>query len=166
MIAQNSASIRQFVKSDLSIIKNLIYSTIDMCYGDVYTQEAIHFFKNFHAPEKILDDANRGFTLVMMRQGQIMGTGTLIADRVYRVFVLPGFQKCGYGKKIMTLLEGMARLYGFEKVMLESSLVSKRFYEDLGYETIHKSFIQLPKGKRLDYLEMQKSLNKGQHLGP
>jgi len=95
-----------------------------------------------------------------------MGTGTLIGERFYTVFVLPTFQKCGYGKKIMDILEGMASLYGFEKVALESSLVSKRFYEDLGYETIRKNFIQLPKGKRLDYLEMQKSLNKGQNLGP
>jgi len=66
----------------------------------------------------------------------------------------------------MALPEEMARSHGTEKVALESSLVSKRFYEDLGYETIRKSFIQLPKGKRLDYLEMQKPLNKGQDLGP
>jgi len=70
MIEQNSASIRQFVKSDLYIIKKLIYSTIDKCYGDVYAEEAIDFFKNFHAPENILNDANRGPTLVMVRQGQ------------------------------------------------------------------------------------------------
>jgi len=66
----------------------------------------------------------------------------------------------------MDILEGIARLHGFEKIMLESSLVSKRFYEDVGYETLRKSFIQLSKGKRLNYLKMQKSLNKGQNLGP
>jgi len=106
MIKQNSASIRQFVKSDLNIIKELINSTIDKCYGNVYTEEAIHFFKNFHAPENILNDANRGFTLVMMRQGHIMGTGTLIGDHVYVFSFFPVSKNAAMARRLWIFWKG------------------------------------------------------------
>lgn len=161
MFSEDTAYTRRFAEADLDTIRGLVYSTIDACSSDVYPQEAIQFFKDFHAPEKILNDANIGFMLVMEWQDQIIGTGTLIADHVYRVFVLPAFQKRGYGKHIMSRLEGMAESNGIDTVKLDSSLVSKRFYDDLGYKTTRETFIELSNGKRLDYYEMQKQLKRG-----
>ncbi|MCK4486491.1 MAG: GNAT family N-acetyltransferase [Desulfobacterales bacterium] len=154
----DSVSIRKFTEADLDAVRDLVYGTIDACYVDVYPEEALHFFKDFHAPEKILRDANKGFTLVLEQRDRIIGTGTIIDDHVYRVFVTPGLHKRGYGKLIMSKLEEKACSDGFNAVMLDSSLVSKRFYDDLEYETVREAFIEVSNGKRLDYYEMKKSL--------
>jgi ribosomal protein S18 acetylase RimI-like enzyme len=60
----------------------------------------------------------------------------------------------------MSKLEKKAGSNGFDTVVLDSSLVSKRFYDDLGYEKVREAFIELPNGKRLDYYEMKRSLKR------
>ncbi|MCK4603701.1 MAG: GNAT family N-acetyltransferase [Deltaproteobacteria bacterium] len=160
MVPTANISIRRFTESDLDAVRELIYATIDVCYTDVYPEEAIHFFKDFYAPERILRDAKTGFTLVLEEHDRIIATGTIIGDHAFRVFVTPGFQKRGYGKLIMSKLEKKAGSNGFDTVVLDSSLVSKRFCDDLGYEKVREAFIELPNGKRLDYYEMKRSLKR------
>lgn len=158
MFESPDISIRNFKQSDLSVVKQLIHATIDACYSSVYPAEAIQFFKDFHSDKNISNDADRGFTIVLEKHDRIIGTGTIIGDHIFRVFVDKSFQKCGYGKLIMSKLEEKARSTGIDTVILDSSLVSKRFYDDLDYETVRETLIKLPNGKRLDYYEMARSL--------
>ena len=77
-----------------------------------------------------------------------------------RVFVVPEFQKLGFGKLIMHNLEEKALSTAITAVTLDASLPSKRFYDSLGYVTLEETFLEVENGKKLDYYKMEKSLTK------
>ena len=137
---QDNVSIRDFRSTDLEAVRNLICRTIDISYPVAYSTEAIHFFKAFHSDERILDDAREGYTVVLELDGRIVATGTLTGSHVYRVFVEP--------------------TSGIDAVQLDASLVSRPFYETLGYQILRNAFIEVANGKTLDFHEMEKVLKE------
>lgn len=151
--------IREFRKTDLAAVKDLVNKTIDICYTGVYCAEAVQFFKDWHHDEKILKKAEDGYTIVLEQGGRIVGTGTLIYDEIVRVFVNPASQKYGFGKLIMQKLEEKAIAEGVEVVRLDASIPSKEFYDLLGYLTLEETFLEVGDNQRLDYYKMQKVLN-------
>ena len=165
MYKQSGVSIRRFRSSDLETVRSLIHRTIDSCYSGAYPQEAIAFFKQYHSDERILEGAQQGYTVVLEKSGQIAGTGTIVANHIMRVFIEPGCQRCGYGKRIMQNLEEQACLNGIRKVILDASLVSKKFYDALGYATLRETFIPVRNHQRLDYYEMEKCLTEPNSAG-
>jgi GNAT superfamily N-acetyltransferase len=150
--------IQEFKKTDLDAVKGLVDETIDICYTGIYCAEAVQFFKDWHTEDKILQNAAEGFTIVLEQSGRIVGTGTIVADEIARVFVNPEFQKRGFGKLIMDKLEGKALSTGAGIVKLDASIPSKKFYDLLGYITLEKTFIEVENNKRLDFYKMQKML--------
>ena len=158
MSEQNDIFIRRFKNSDLDVVRRLIQSTIDACYSTAYPKEAIKFFKDYHSEENILKSAKEGYTVVLKKDNQIVGTGTIVNDHIMRVFVDPAFQKLGFGKVIMQKLEEKAFSTGLSVVKLDASLPSKRFYDSLGYVTLEETFLEVENGKKLDYYKMEKSL--------
>ncbi|MHC4154274.1 MAG: GNAT family N-acetyltransferase [Planctomycetota bacterium] len=149
---------RKFKPSDLSVVKELIYRAIDVCYTGVYPKEAVQFFKEWHCDENILKGAREGYTIVLEKAGRIVGAGTLVAGEIVRVFVEPACQRQGYGKVIMCRLEEEAMSLGLSIIRLGASLRSKTFYDDLGYRTLEKTFLQVENNERLDYYKMEKRL--------
>ena len=158
MSKQDNILIRKFKSFDLDIVRSLIQSTIDVCYSDVYSKEAVRFFKDWHCDDSILKDVNEGNTIVLERDSRIIGTGTIVGEEIKRLFVEPSFQKNGFGKIIMQKLEEKALLAGVGVVKLDASLPFKKFYDSLGYVTLEKTFLEVENGKRLDYYKMQKAL--------
>ncbi len=96
--------------------------------------------------------------MVIDKAGRILGTGTLVADEIKRVFVDPIFQKQGFGRRIMQQLEAAAARQGARIVKLDASLPSKAFYDRLGYLTLGPAFLPVGNGRRLDFFKMQKAL--------
>ncbi len=160
MSKQNKVNVREFRSGDLAEVKGLICRTIDKCYSRVYCAEAIKFFKGWHCCLKILQNAEEGYTLILERNGRIVGTGTIVGDEIMRVFLDPVSQKQGFGKLIMCKLEEKAVSNGIDVVKLDASLPSKKFYDLLGYVTLKHTFLEVENNKRLDYYKMQKDLTK------
>lgn len=153
-------TIRKFKSSDLGTVRDLIRDTVDVCYSDIYPEEAVRFFKDWHCDGNILKDAKEGYTIVLEKDGRIIGTGTIVGDEIRRVFVEPVFQKHGFGRLLMQKLEKRALSVDISVVELAASLPSKEFYDSLGYVTLEKTFLEVENGKRLDYYKMQKPLRK------
>ena len=151
-------SVREFLNNDLVDVKSLVHRTIDVCYSSVYCAEAVQFFKDWHHDEKILKNAKEGYTIVLNEDGRMVGTGTIVGDEVMRVFVDPVFQKCGFGKLIMSELEERALSLGIVVIKLDASIPAKKFYDSLGYVTLEETSLEVGNNKRLDYFKMQKSL--------
>lgn len=149
-------SLRRFVPGDLQAVKTLIDLTIDRCYTGVYPGEAIRFFLDYHRLENIARDAETSYTLVLEEDGEIIGTGTLVAADIRRVFIHPDRQGGGRGRATMRALEEEAAAKGLREVGLSASLVAKRFYDALGYVTASEEFMPLPGGEVLHYYEMRK----------
>jgi len=125
----------------------------------IYPPNAIRFFKQFHSNERILKEAKEGDIIVLKQGEEIIGTGTIIGNHVFRVFVNPMFHRQGFGKMIMNNLEAKARSNGLQKIILDVSLPSVRFYESLGYDLYENASIDVGDGKTLDYYKAKKLLN-------
>jgi GNAT superfamily N-acetyltransferase len=160
MSKQPNISVRTFKPSDRDTVKSLIQRTIDACYSDVYCKEAVRFFKDWHCDDRILNDAKEGYTIVVQKNNELVGTGTIVGDEIRRVFVEPAFQKQGFGKVIMRKLEAKALALRIHLVKLDASIPSKRFYDSLGYATLEETFLEVENHKRLDFYKMQKTLGR------
>lgn len=151
-------SIRTFRETDLMFLKSMIHRTIAVCYPGHYCLEAVRFFMNYHAEQAIRRDARVGCTIIVERGDRTVGTGTLLGDEIKRVFVDPGVQRQGTGRRIMQHLEEKARSSGVAIVRLDASLPSKPFYDTLGYVTVEKTFLPVENDRRLDFFRMQKGV--------
>ncbi len=149
--------LRCFGGSDLAELLKLIWGTIDACYRPVYSDEAITHWEDEHNEAEILKDAREGFILIAEVDGKMIGTGTLLGQRIKRVYVEPKMQGGGIGKRIMSELENEAGNNGVKEVLLYASVPAKKFYDSIGYETFSESFLEI-KGKRLKYYDMKKGM--------
>jgi ribosomal protein S18 acetylase RimI-like enzyme len=150
--------IREFRKNDLAAVKDLVDKTIDICYSDIYCPEAVQFFKDWHQENKILKNAEEGYSIVLENDSEIVATGTIVAGEIMRVFVDPEFQKYGFVRMIIQKLEEKALSEGLNIVKLDASIPSKKFYDLLDYVTLEETFLELENDKRLDYYKMEKVL--------
>jgi GNAT superfamily N-acetyltransferase len=153
---KRAVKLREFKHEDLEAMKRLIYKTIEISYSDIYPEEAIEYFKDYHSEEHILSDARDGYTIVLECNGKIMGTGTLLGTNIRRVFVEPFYQHKGFGKSVMHKLEERALARGISILDLSASIVSKRFYDSLGYVTQKEDYIPVWNNQKLIYYEMAK----------
>jgi GNAT superfamily N-acetyltransferase len=160
MSKQDLAHIREFRPSDLEAVLRLIHHTIDVSYSPVYPVRAIQFFKDFHSEAKIIKRHQNGEILILEKDGEVIGTGSLVGTDILGVFVHPRYQHQGYGKAIMKELEQRAVLNAVCEVVLSVSLPSRRFYESLGYEITESHRTDVGESQWLDYWEAKKELTK------
>jgi len=150
--------IREFREDDVEKITQLIHRTIDVCYTNVYPSRAVEFFKRFHSRDGILERSRKGATLVAERNGRVIGTGAIVDNEIYGVFVEPKIQGHGHGGAIMRALETRAIAKGHIEVILSVSLPSRKFYESLGYEILQEAYRDVGEGQRLDFWKAKKAL--------
>ena len=150
--------IREFIEEDLSAVYKLIQDSIDISYHEVYSKEAIEFFKEHHSREQILDDAVYGYTIIAEQEGEILGTATLFGSNIRRVFVSPRYQHNGTGKLLVQDLEKIAFIKQLTFVDLEASLGSKMFWESLSFTVLEENYIQVRNNRELHYYKMFKLL--------
>ena len=150
--------VRKFRKDDFDAVYELIQNTIDVSYHKIYPPEAIEFFKEFHSRDNILKDTAAGYTAVAERDGEILGTSTLINCHIQRTFVSPACQRQGIGAMLAQELERKASLRKSGDITLEASLVSREFWEKRGFTVQEETFIPVKNGQKLIYYNMSKKI--------
>ena len=158
MNRQDIMYVRKFIISEAGIVRRLIHHTIEAAYAPFYPPRAVQFFKDFHSEENIVDRHKKGEILIVQKDGDLIGTGSLVGADVVGVFVHPEFQHQGVGRSLMQELEKKAVVNGITEVMLSVSLPSRRFYESLGYKIVEDRTIDVGDGQQLDYWEAKKTL--------
>ena len=151
--------IRKFNEEDLRSVYRLIQHTIDTSYHEAYPREAIEFFEGYHSKEHILNDAATSYTVVAECKFEVLGTGTLLGINIRRVFVSPLYQHKGTGKLIVRELERKASLDKLTTLDLEASLVSRQFWESLGFLVEREDYVPVSNNQKLSYYKMVKTLN-------
>ncbi|RWB97246.1 MAG: GNAT family N-acetyltransferase [Mesorhizobium sp.] len=158
MNRHNNMIIRPFEKADLFALRNLICETIEISYRKDYPSRAIDFFKQFHSKERIMERTASGTVLVVEQDGELVATGSLDGAEIFAVFVDPGRQGTGLGRKLMELLENRAHQNGVTKTVLSISLPSRRFYEGLGYQVVEERSRDLGSGQVLKFWKAEKQI--------
>jgi len=150
--------LREFSYEDLGAVKSLIDETIDTSYSDYPEGFRAHMREGHHSRERILDEARKGHTIVLEYEGRLIGTGTLMGDVIQGVFVHPSYQRKGFGRQIMRKLEERAISNGTTTLVLQSTPVSKRFYDSLGYVTSKEATFAIGSKQNFRYYKMAKDM--------
>lgn len=158
MTGKEKFLIRDYKKRDLERLKYIVDETINKSYAGIYPEEAIEYFLNLHSKENMEKDIPKGCTFMLELEGKIIGSGSIVESEIKRVFVLPGYQGQGFGKKIMAKIEECALSKGIRRVKLCASLPSKDFYLALRYNIIRFTHFLVNNNKRLEYYDMEKYL--------
>ena len=144
-------------KENLEQIYNLVQKTIKIVYPKYYLKEIVDMFCEFHNKENILKDIEAGNTYILLEKGEIIGTGTRKENHITRVYVLPKFQKRGYGTFIMNQMEhGIKEKYAHAEI--DASLPACRLYAHLGYQTVDHGIWECKNGVLQVYEMMKKQL--------
>lgn len=151
-------SYRKAKVSEAAEITGLVHKTVRKIYPRYYPGEVTEFFCMNHSKDRIRSDIQNGNVWVLLLDGQIIGTGTVEeGNHITRVYVLPEFQKKGYGTYIMNRLEERIA-EEHETAVLDSSLPAFELYEKLGYQVIRRERMPLWNDVVLVYEVMEKKL--------
>ena len=146
-------------KQDLQDVYNLVQDTIKTIYPKYYPAEVVDFFCGHHNKDEILKDIEAGHVGVLKIDGKMAATGCFVEDHITRVYVLPEYQKKGFGTIIMKNIE--ARIAeNYDKAYLDASLPAAALYEKLGYITIKHEKYPVENEVVLAYEIMEKELHK------
>lgn len=76
---------------------------------------------------------------VASEESKLLGTISLVGDRVSRMFVLPEFQGQKIGSKLIRCVEKFAKKEGKTILRVRSSLTAYGFYQKLGYQKTRRA---------------------------
>ena len=146
-------------KQDTEQVYELVQETIRTVYPKYYLEEIVDMFCGFHSRENILKDIEVGNTYILSENEVIIGTGTMKENHITRVYVLPEFQRKGYGSFIMSRLEDKIKEW-YDYADIDASLPACNLYAHLGYQTIDHGIWECKNGVIQVYEIMKKQLRK------
>lgn len=124
-------------------------------YPAYYTKAVVDFFDRLHSIDNIVKDIEAGRISVLVKDGEIIGTGSHTDNHITRVYVLPKYQGQGYGSRIMNELE--KEIFSqYDYCELDASLPACIFYENRGYKTVKHIKYNLGSGAFMVYEIMEK----------
>jgi GNAT superfamily N-acetyltransferase len=90
------------------------------------------------SPEGIARKAASREMLVAVRDGRIVGTGSLGGARVRTLFVAPDEQRRGIGEALVAAVVARARAAGIARLTVDSSIAAEAFYRRQGFKRIEE----------------------------
>lgn len=120
--------------NDLGSVFSIAQAVIRDIYPYFYPAAAVQWFAAQHDCESILADITAGRVRLFEVHGTPVGTVTIDGNRLLRVFVAPDQQRKGYGDRMLRFAEDEVA-QAHDKVVLDSSLPSGRFFQTHGYRT-------------------------------
>ena len=142
---------------DADWIFELVQTTVKGIYPKYYLPEIVDMFCEYHNVQKIKEDIVAKKTYKMMVDDAIVATGSIDGNHINRVYVLPEYQRKGYGSYIMSELEKIIAK-NYDTVGLDASLSACRLYEKLGYRTVKHGVWECADGVIQVYEIMEKKL--------
>ncbi len=148
----------QYRKATLDDAKRVCYivqHTITKIHPDYYTQAVVDFFGRLHSIDNIIKDIEQSKISVLVKNGEIIGTGSHTNNHITRVYVLPEFQGQGFGSYIMDELE--KEIFAeYDYCELDASLPACIFYENRGFRTVKHVKYDIGNGAFMIYEIMRK----------
>ena len=151
------AVIRAAKETDFDSVKDITQTTIWSVYPKYYPSGAVQFFSNHHSDDRIRADIVAGIVFLIEVDGTAIGTVTVADNEINRLFVLPDFQRKGYGRELMDFAEEIIRKK-HDHIILDASLPAKQIYLKRGYVTAKYNMIETENGDYLCFDVMEKHL--------
>lgn len=126
-------NIRQAERGDAEAISLIIVSALRQSNAGDYSPEIIARLEMNFDPQAIEELLGKRRVYVALVSGRIVGTASLEAGSVRTVFVDPGMQGCGVGRRLLLEIEDAARIAGLSALNVQSSVTAEPFYAKLGF---------------------------------
>lgn len=146
-------------EQDAEQVYMLVQETIRTVYPKYYLKEIVDMFCEYHSRENISQDIEAGNTYILLESDKLIGTGTAKENHITRVYVLPEFQRKGFGSFIMGQLEDKIKEQ-YDYADIDASLPAYNLYARLGYQTIDHGSWDCNNGVIQVYEIMKKQLRK------
>ena len=137
-------------KEDCEIVREITRTTIESIYPGYYPAGAVQFFLEHHSDEHISADISDSRVYIIYEDREPVGTVTVSANNINRLFVLPEYQHRGYGKMLLDFAEKKI-LESYDCVQIDASFPAKRIYLKRGYKEIEYNIIETDNGDCLCY---------------
>lgn len=132
--------IRRFRPEDAEETSRMIAAALRETNGPDYPAEEIEALAAFYSPAGVLRRAGESHMYVACEDGAVIGCGAVSGyngsereSYIMSLFVLPGCQGRGVGRKILETLEVDGIFLRAERVELGSSITAHGFYQKMGY---------------------------------
>lgn len=131
--------IRIFLPSDSTELSKLMRETVIKSNSKDYSKKAIQCLYDAYSCEKLLKDSKKMNIFVAFEKSKLLGTISLVGDRISRMFVLPEFQGKKIGSKLIRHVERFAKREGKIILRVRSSLTAYGFYQKMGYQKTRRT---------------------------
>lgn len=142
---------------ELQAVYDVVQQTIKTIYPKYYPMEVVDFFCQHHSRDAIAEDIKNGYVSVLKIDGTIIATGSFMDNHITRVYVLPKYQKKGYGTYIMKNIEDQIG-EKYDKAYVDASLPAAALYEKLGFVTVNHQRYLVENEVVLAYEVMEKKI--------
>lgn len=138
--------IRPATSDDLKTIQSIAHRTWPATFGDILSTKQIDYMLGMmYTPAALIEQTNKGHTFLILNDGNsdigyVSYQHDYLPDttKIHKLYVLPGNQGHGYGKKLIKSVEEIARQAEQERLRLDVNYQNKAvgFYEYLGFVNI------------------------------
>ncbi len=142
---------------ELQAVYDVVQQTIKTIYPKYYPMEVVDFFCQHHSRDAIAEDIKNGYVSVLKIDGTIIATGSFMDNHITRVYVLPKYQKKGYGTYIMKNIEDQIG-EKYDKAYVDASLPAAALYEKPGFVTVNHQRYLVENEVVLAYEVMEKKI--------
>lgn len=133
--------IRAFQPDDARAVSTLIRRTLLEVNQGMDPQWEIDYLYQHYTPEAVIENASRGHSYVLVDNGRVLGTGTIVADvpgesELLALYLAPEAVGNRWGEALMSALERDPLFTAAERVWLTTSVMARGFYQRMGYRYV------------------------------
>jgi len=125
--------VRRAVAADAPGISRVVIAALRHTNAQDYDAQTIARIEASFSVTAILGMLARRLVLVAVFENEVVATASLEQGVVRSVFVDPGHQQQGIGKRLMLEIEACAIAQGLEGLWVPSSITAEGFYAGLGF---------------------------------
>ena len=133
-------TVRRLEEKDAQAVSELIITTIRISNTRDYPPELMEELVKTQTPEHILERASWTHFYVVEEDGEIVGCGAIgpywgkeDESSLFSIFVRPGRQGKGIGRRIMETLEKDEFALRAKRIEIPASITGLPFYRKMGY---------------------------------
>ncbi|MGA6105468.1 N-acetyltransferase family protein [Pseudomonas solani] len=130
--------IRTATPDDATAISQVVLLALAESNARDYPPAVIASVQANFGPEQVRGLLAAREVLVAEEAGCVIGTASLDGDVVRTVFVAPGAQGLGVGRRLMEQVEALARERGVAVLKVPSSITAEGFYAGLGFQAVQQ----------------------------
>ena len=132
--------IRRFKNDDAIELSNMIIETVKTSNSRDYPNQYIEMNVLSHSPEALIERSQNSHMYVICDETKIIGCGAIAEywgsnteSILLTIFVMPGYQGKGVGRKIIGALEKDEYFTRANRIEIPSSITAVEFYKKMGY---------------------------------